>query len=193
MSTTYGYARVSTDDQDLGLQRAALMEAGVLEANIYADKASGKAGSKRPEFEDLMARIRPGDRLVVWKVGRLSRSVQQLLNVMQDLTDQGIHVVITTLGLDLSAPVGKLVFGIVGQIAEFERELIRERVSAGMAEAKKRGVHVGRRHTLKPHQKAEAVRMHADGKSLAQIAALFGCGRSVIHRTVSAAGIATDT
>ena len=78
-------------------------------------------------------------------------------------------------------------FRVIGQIAEFERELIRERVSAGMAEAKRRGKHMGRRHTLTPHQKAEAVRMHADGKSLAQIAALFGCGRSVIHRTVSPA------
>jgi DNA invertase Pin-like site-specific DNA recombinase len=189
MAKTYGYARVSTDDQDLGLQITALREAGVPVRNIYKDTASGKAGSKRPEFEDLMARIQPGDKLVVWKVDRLSRSVPQLLTVMKELTDQCIHIHITTLSLDLATPTGKLVFGIIAQIAEFERELIRERVIAGMAEARKRPGHpgLGRRHTLRPHQRAEAVRLHAEGKSLGAIAALFGCSRSVVHRATKAA------
>ena len=95
-----------------------------------------------------------------------------------------MHIVITTLGLDLKTPTGRLVFGMMSQIAEFERELIRERVKAGMTEARKRGVHTGRKHTLKPHQRAEAARLHQEGKSLGAIAALFGCGRSVVHRAV---------
>jgi DNA invertase Pin-like site-specific DNA recombinase len=98
---------------------------------------------------------------------------------------RGIHIVITTLGVDLKTPAGRLVFGMMAQIAEFERELIRERVTAGMADAKKRGVHTCRKHTLTPHQRAEAVRMHVDGKTLAEIAALFRCGRTVIHRAIN--------
>jgi DNA invertase Pin-like site-specific DNA recombinase len=79
---------------------------------------------------------------------------------------------------------GRLVFGMMVQIAEFERELIRERVKAGMLDAKARGVHTGRRHTLRPHQRAEAARLHKDGQSLGKIAALFGCGRTVVYRAI---------
>ena len=87
-----------------------------------------------------------------------------------------MHIIIATLGIDLKTPAGRLVFDVMAQIAEFERELIHERVKAGMTEARKRGVHTGRNHTLKPSHRAEAARMHQAGKSLGQIAALFGCG-----------------
>jgi DNA invertase Pin-like site-specific DNA recombinase len=98
-----------------------------------------------------------------------------------------VHIVITTLGIDLKTPAGRLVFGMMAQIAEFERELIRDRVVAGMAEAKARGQHLGRRHTLRPNQRAEAARLHLEeGKSIGQIAALFGCGRTVVHRAIHA-------
>jgi DNA invertase Pin-like site-specific DNA recombinase len=76
------------------------------------------------------------------------------------------------------------VFGMMTQIAEFERELIRERVRAGMADAKKRGVHTGRKHTLRAHQRAEAARLHSEGQSLGKIAALLGCGRTAVHRAI---------
>ena len=95
-----------------------------------------------------------------------------------------MHIVITTLGIDLKTPGGRLVFGMMVQIAEFERELIRERVKAGMVDAKKRGVHTGRKHTLRPHQRAEAARLHNEGQSLGKIAALFGCGRTVVYRAI---------
>ena len=78
----------------------------------------------------------------------------------KNLDDRGVHIVITTLGVDLKTPAGRLVFGMMSQISEFERELIRERVKAGMTEARKRGIHTGRKHTLKPSQRAEAARMH---------------------------------
>jgi DNA invertase Pin-like site-specific DNA recombinase len=184
MAQTYGYARVSSEDQELGLQVSALREAGVPEANIVQEKASGKAGSDRPLYEALLDRLRDGDKLVVWKVDRLGRSTLDALRTAQDLDARGVHIVITTLGIDLKTNGGRLVFGMMAQIAEFERELIRERVKAGMIEAKKRGQHMGRRHTLTPHQRAEAARMHAQGKSLGEIAALFGVGRTVIHRAV---------
>jgi DNA invertase Pin-like site-specific DNA recombinase len=129
---------------------------------------------------------------VVWKVDRLGRSTLDALQVAERLKDRGVHIVITTLGVDLATPAGKLVFGVMAQIAEFEREQIRERVIAGMAEAKRRGQHCGRKHTLKPHQRAEAARMHEEGKSLGQIAALLGCGRTVVHRAVTEASLAAS-
>ncbi len=136
----------------------------------------------------MLARLQDGDRLVVWKVDRLGRSTLASLNTAKNLDDRGVHIVITTLGIDLKTSSGRLVFGMIVQIAEFERELIRKRVIAGMAEAKKRNVAIGRKHTLRPHQRAEAARMHLEeGKSIGVIAALFGCGRTVVHRAVQGA------
>ena len=147
---------------------------------------SGKAGADRPRYAALLAQLEDGDRLVVWKVDRLGRSALDALLTIRDLDERGVAVVITTLGIDLKTPVGRLVFGVMMQIAEFERELIRERVTAGIAAAKARGVVVGRRHRLRPHQRAEAARMVQDGKTYAEVAALLGCSRSVAHRAVQA-------
>ena len=184
----WGYARVSTEDQNLDLQVDALRLAGVPDAHIVQERASGKASAERPLYAALLARLEAGDRLVVWKVDRLGRSVLEALQTVRELDERGISIVITTLGVDLQTPAGKLVFGVLLQIAEFERELIRERVQAGVDAAKKRGVHLGRKHTLRPFQRAEAARLHLEeGKSLGEIAALFGCGRTVVHRAVEAA------
>jgi DNA invertase Pin-like site-specific DNA recombinase len=121
----------------------------------------------------------------VWKVDRLGRSTLDALQTAKDLDARGVRIVITTLGIDLKTPGGRLVFGMMAQIAEFERELIRDRVKAGMADAKKRGVALGRKNTLRPYQRAEAARLHLqEGKSLGEIAALFGCGRTVVFRAV---------
>ena len=150
------------------------------------EKASGRAD--RPKYAELLTRLGDGDKLVVWKVDRLGRSTLDALNTAKDLDARGVHIIITTLGVDLKTPAGRLVFGLMAQIAEFERELIRERVTAGIAAAKSRGVTFGRRHTLRPSQRAEAVRMHMEeGKSIGQIAALFGCGRTVVHRAIHGA------
>jgi DNA invertase Pin-like site-specific DNA recombinase len=184
----YGYARVSTEDQELGLQIAALTEAGVAKKDIVQEKASGKEGADRPKYAKLLAKLRDGDKLVVWKVDRLGRSTLDALNTAKDLDARGVRIVITTLGVDLKTPAGRLVYGVLAQIAEFERELIKERVTAGIAAARKRGVAFGRRHTLRPNQRAEAVRMHLEeGKSIGAIAALFGCGRTVVHRAIHGA------
>jgi DNA invertase Pin-like site-specific DNA recombinase len=185
MVQVYGYARVSTEDQELGLQVTALQAAGVPEGNIVQETASGKAGADRPLYAALLASLKDGDRLVVWKVDRLGRSTLEALTAAKDLHDRGVNIVITTLGIDLKTSGGQLVFGMMCQIAQFERELIRERVTAGMAEAKRRGTLIGRRHTLTPHQRAEAARMHlVDGKSLGAVAKHFNCGRTVIHRAI---------
>jgi DNA invertase Pin-like site-specific DNA recombinase len=117
----------------------------------------------------------------------LGRSTLEALNTAKDLDTRGVAIVITTLGIDLKTAGGRLVFGLMAQIAEFERDLIRDRILAGIAAAKDRGVHLGRRHTLKPNQRAEAARLHLqEGKSIGSIAALFGCGRTVVFRAIQA-------
>ena len=188
MGTIYGYARVSTEDQELGLQVSALRDAGVPEANIVREKASGKAAADRPLYDALLRRLDAGDSLVVWKVDRLGRSTLDALQTTKNLDARGVHIVITTLGIDLKTPSGRLVFGMMIQIAEFERELIRERVKAGIADAKARGIHTGRKPTLNACQRAAAARMHLDeGKSFGAIAAVLGCSRSIVYRAVEAA------
>jgi DNA invertase Pin-like site-specific DNA recombinase len=185
--TIYGYARVSTADQNHDLQIDALVKAGVPLRNITVETISG-AEQHKPEFEALRAKLKPGDTLAVWKVDRLGRNTLDAIHTSQELDKAGVHIVITTLGIDLKTPSGRLVFGMMCQIAEFERELIRERVTAGMAAAKTRGIAIGRHHTLTTHQRSEAARMvNVEGKSLAQVAAIFGCARSVVHRAATEA------
>jgi putative DNA-invertase from lambdoid prophage Rac len=129
-----------------------------------------------------------GDSLVVWKVDRLGRSVLDALGLVQRLDDAGVRIVITTLGVDLTTPAGRLVLGMMVQIAAFERDLIVERTHAGLAATKARGTVLGRRHTLTTHQRAEAARLVLDeGKSLGEVAALLRCGRTIVHRVVTKA------
>ena len=146
------------------------------------ETVSGSAADK-PKFKALLGRLKSGDKLVVWKVDRLGRNVRDALATAEHLDKADVRIIITTLGIDMKTPSGKLVFGILAQIAEFEREQIRERVTSGLAATKARGTVLGRQHTLTTHQRSEAARMvNEEGKSLAQVAALFGCARSVVHR-----------
>lgn len=186
MSEIYGYARVSTDEQTTALQVDALKAAGVPRENLVEECISG-AAPHRPLFTELLDQLQPGDTLMVWKVDRLGRSTVDALQTAERLNKAGIRIVITTLGVDLSTPAGKLVFGILSQIAEFERDLIRERTKAGMASARARGRRPGPRNALTPHQRAEAARLAAEGKSLGEIAALFRVGKSIVFRAVQAA------
>jgi len=182
MTETYGYARVSTGDQNHNLQIDALIEAGVPKKNIVRETISGSVANK-PKFTALKGRLKSGDKLVVWKIDRLGRNVRDALATTKELDEAGVRIIITTLGIDMQTPSGKLVFGILAQIAEFEREQIVERVTAGLAATKARGTVLGRKHTLTSHQRSEAARMiNEERKTLAQVAALFGVARSVVHR-----------
>ncbi len=183
MGRRWGYARVSTDDQTTALQVDALKAAGVPAGNIIEEKVSG-AAKARPAFQALLSRLEPGDELVVWKVDRLGRNTLDALQTAERLRGAGIHLFVTTLGADLTGSAGRLVFGLMAQIAEFERELIRERVHAGLRAAQARGATLGRRHRLTEHQRREAARVIAEGKTYAEAAALFGVGRSVVFRAV---------
>src|SRR5689334_12082316 len=183
----FGYARVSTDDQDVALQVDALRAAGVPAENVIEETIGG-AKSAKPKLDALVARLTANDTLMVWKVDRLGRSVLDALMLVKRLDDAGVRIVITTLGADLKTPAGRLVMGMMLQIAEFERELIRERTVAGLAATKARGTALGRRHSLTKHQRTEAARLVlCEGQSLGQVAALFRVGRTIVHRAVNEA------
>ena len=131
-----GYARVSTDDQNLDLQRDALTQAGC--ARIFTDVASG-AKDDRTGLAEAIAFLRPGDTLAVWKLDRLGRSLKHLIETVADLRERGIGFKSLTEQIDTTTPDGKLIFHVFGALAEFEREVIRERTQAGLAAARARG------------------------------------------------------
>jgi DNA invertase Pin-like site-specific DNA recombinase len=131
-----GYARVSTRDQNAALQRDALAAAGC--GRIYSDTASG-AKAERPELERMLADARPGDVVVIWKLDRLGRSLRHLLEIAAGLSGRGVGLQSLNDPIDTTTAQGRLVFGIFASLAEFERELIRERTQAGLSSARARG------------------------------------------------------
>lgn len=139
---TFGYARVSTDHQDTALQLDALVSRGVDEGDVFTDTMSG-ARDDRPGLEDAIQALQPGDKLVVWRIDRLSRSLRHLLDVAERIHAQGAALVSICEVIDLSTPAGRLVFGMLGAVAQFERDVIAERTRAGLAAAKARGVRLG--------------------------------------------------
>ena len=136
-----GYARVSTEDQNLALQIDALRQQGC--ERIFEEKMTG-ASRSRPVLHETLAALRPGDVLVVWKLDRLGRSLQHLIEITAGLELRGIDFHSISDGIDTRTPAGKLLFHIVGAIAEFERSQISERTKAGMAAARLRGKRLGR-------------------------------------------------
>lgn len=137
--TNLAYIRVSTTEQDLSLQRDAILAAGVEPDHIYEDTMSGKRDD-RPGLEACLKALRKGDVLIVWKLDRLGRSLPHLIQTVYDLEKRGVGFrVLTGSPIDTTTASGKLVFGIFASLAEFERELIRERTMAGLASARARG------------------------------------------------------
>ncbi len=157
-----GYARVSTVEQNLGLQTAALQGAGC--ARIFTEKASG-AQRDRPELAAALGYIRAGDTLVVWKLDRLARSLPQLLETVAQLDARGIELRSVTENIDTATPGGRLVFHLFGALAEFERGIIRERTLAGLQAARANGKVGGRPARFGPKERAAALAMLADPAS----------------------------
>ena len=156
-----GYARVSKADgsQTTDLQRDALLAAGVGSESLYEDKASGKQ-EDRPELAACLKALRPGDLLVVWKIDRLGRDLRHLVNIVHELTERGVGLKVLTgqgAAIDTTTATGKLVFGIFAALAEYERELIRERTIAGLASARVRGRVGGRPPKMTPAKRLFAV------------------------------------
>ena len=188
-----GYARVSKTDgaQRLDLQRDALLEAGVAPEHIYTDEASGKRDD-RPGLAACLKALREGDLLVVWKLDRLGRDLRHLIGTVQDLAARGIGFkVLTGQGaeIDTTTANGRLVFSIFGALAEYERELIRERTVAGLAAARARGRKGGRKHGLTKSQvrRAQAAMSHRD-TDISELAEELGVSRSTLYRYVGPGG-----
>ena len=180
-----GYARVSTLQQDEALQRDALHAAGV--DRIYVDKASGKLES-RPALDDLLTQARPGDTVVVWRLDRLGRSLKHLIETVEVLEARGVAFVSLTEAIDTSTPGGRLIFHVFGALAEFERDLIRERTLAGLAAARARGRVGGRPTVWTPAKLSTAKAMHASGDyDVSSIAKVLGVSRASVYRALQAA------
>ena len=175
-----GYARVSTQDQNLDLQNDALKAAGC--ENIYTDKMSG-AKTERPGLEKIMSFIRKGDPLVVWKLDRLGRSLKHLIQVMNQLEERGIYFKSVQESLDTSTPGGKLIFHVFGALAEFERDIIRERTMAGLAAARARGRKGGRPRKLSKKQVEMAKKLISDPTiPIADICKTLGISKATLYR-----------
>ncbi|WP_285804188.1 recombinase family protein [Alcaligenes faecalis] len=175
----YGYARVSTEDQHLDLQLSALKNAGC--TRIYSDKGISGAIASRPGLDSLLKELKPGSTLVVWRLDRLGRSLRYLVDIIDRLGKKDIHFVSLTENIDTTTSGGRLLFHMMAALAEFERSLISERTRAGMAAARARGKHVGRRRSLSPRQCAEAKKALLNDVPLETLAAQY----SVHPRTLT--------
>ena len=170
-----GYARVSTTDQHLYMQEDALKSAGC--EQIYHDIASG-AKTERPGLEDALAYAREGDILVVWKLDRLGRSVQHLIQTIAELNDKGIGFKSLLENIDTTTSGGKLIFHIFSALAEFERGLIQERTKAGLKAARARGRMGGRPPLLDRRQIIRMIEMYDDQKNtVAEICKIYSISR----------------
>jgi DNA invertase Pin-like site-specific DNA recombinase len=149
---TFGYARVSTIDQDLSLQRAALLRYGVEPDNIIEDKASG-ATMTRPGMKNLIRAMRPGDTVVVWKLDRLGRTLPGIIEIGLQMEQQDIKLVSITEQIDTKTAMGRMFFHVIAAMAQLERDLISERTKAGMEVAKARGAKFGPSHSIKDNIK----------------------------------------
>lgn len=179
-----GYARVSTDDQKLDLQRDAFAKAGVLPDDIYTDEMSG-ARYKRPGLDLALKRLRDGDVFVVWRLDRLGRSVRELIDRVDQIKAVGAEFRSLTEVIDTNSAGGKLMFHVFAAVAEFERNLLIERTYAGMEAAKRRGRVGGRKHYLDQGMIDDLKIDLADtDDSLDEIAARYGIKRRTINNYV---------
>nr|WP_159996810.1 recombinase family protein [Roseomonas sp. 18066] len=184
MARIFGYARVSTGDQDLSLQVHALQGAGVGKDNIFTDVVTG-AQAIRPGITALMAAVGEGDTIVVWRLDRLGRSLVHLADLAAQLHQRGVGIRSLTDGVDTSQATGRLIYGILSTLAEFERETIRTRVRAGMAAARRAGVHCGRRPALKAEHVAHARERLASGEPARRVAGFLKVSEATLYRALA--------
>jgi len=177
-----GYARVSTQEQTLNLQQDALHKAGC--DRIFTDIASG-AKTERIGLEEALNYVRKGDTLVVWRLDRLGRSLPHLIATMTDLEERGIGFKSLTENIDTTTSGGKLIFHIFGALAEFERNLIRERTTAGLMAARARGRRGGRPHVLTERQRSIAQALYSDKQhSIAEICQTLKVSKATLYRYI---------
>ncbi len=176
-----GYARISTADQNTRLQRDALRAAGC--EKVVTEQISGTS-AKRPKLEKLLRSLKSGDVLTVWRLDRLGRSLPHLIEVVRDLEGKGAGFQSLSENINTTTAGGRLIFHLMGALAEFERSLIVERTQAGLQAARKRGVRVGRPRSLTPAQVKHARKLIDSGERPAAVAKSLGVNRSTLYRSI---------
>ncbi|MQU21988.1 helix-turn-helix domain-containing protein [Pseudomonas helleri] len=190
-NTRIGYARCSTDKQDLAAQHAALIALGVESDRIYTDHGLTGTNRSRPGLDQALAAVRSGDTFVVPKLDRLARSVPDARNIADSLVARGVKLALGASMYDPADPMGKMFFNILATFAEFEVDLIRMRTREGMAIARAAGKLRGKKPKLSDKQQMELCRMHDAGKySISDLAELFSISRPTVYRTLTRAGVA---
>ena len=178
----YGYARVSTDDQNPAMQLAALKKAGC--KTIFKDDGLSGATTKRPALLRCLKKLERGDTLTVWKLDRLGRSLRDLIAMLDDLRARGVKFRSLTEAIDTETPTGRAMWQMIGVLAELERSLISERTRAGVKAAKKRGVKFGRKRKLTPQQITHARKQIDTGERREDVAALLNVDRTTLYRAL---------
>jgi DNA invertase Pin-like site-specific DNA recombinase len=179
-----GYARVSTDDQNLTLQVDELERAGC--ERVFTDKTSG-AKSDRPGLAEALSHLRKSDVLVIWKLDRLGRTVKGLVDLVGELAGRGVQFRSLTDGIDTTTPAGRFFFHVMASLAQMERELIAERTRAGLAAARKRGRVGGRKRRMTPGKVESARHLLAGGMPPGEVARNLGVSIPTLYRWVPAA------
>ena len=176
----YGYARCSTQSQDLEIQRNALLAAGC--EVVREEKVSGTSLKVRSELNTLLEFLRKGDELVVTRIDRLARSMRDLQNIVYELTEKGVHLSATEQSINTSTPEGKCFLDMLGVFAEFETRLRHERQMEGIKKAKEKGVYKGRKQTL---DVAKIKELASEGLMKTEIAKRLGIGRASVYRALN--------
>jgi DNA invertase Pin-like site-specific DNA recombinase len=176
-----GYARVSTDEQTTAAQLHALDAAGC--GLVFQEQAGGTA--KRPELARALDALTAGDALIVWRFDRLGRSLPDLLQIVQRIEQEGAHLVSLTEQIDTSSSAGRMVFHVMGALAQFERDLIRERTKAGLEAAKAAGQKLGRPKALTPDQVRQAIKLIEAGERPPKVARAFKVGASTLRAAIA--------
>lgn len=183
MTRIIGYTRVSTEDQNLDMQRQAIekyaMDQG-LECVIYEEKISSRK-KERPELQHALKAAARGDRFVVYKLDRLARSTKELYELTEQMKERGVDFVSINDSFDSSTPTGKAMFGMLAVFAEFERDIIQQRTKAGLEAARKRGK-IGGRPAIDADKKRQIRKLFEAGESASDIAKEFGIGRSTVYK-----------
>jgi len=181
----YGYARVSTSDQNIEMQIEALSGAGAIE--IFEDEGVSGTLAKRPGLDALLDVVRSGDVVLVWKLDRLGRSARNLLELAELLKSKGVSIRSLQDGIDTSGPLGGFLLTILGAVGELERETIRERVKAGMQAGRRRGEHQGRKPKLNVHARQDVIDSVAHGATVKDLARRYDVNVATIYRVLDEA------
>jgi DNA invertase Pin-like site-specific DNA recombinase len=179
----YGYARVSTEDQNASMQRTALKKHGC--KKIFTDDGQSGATTNRPEFQKCLKKLATGDSLTVWKLDRLGRSLRDLIIILDDFKERGIKFRSLTENIDTESATGRAMWQMIGVLAELERSQIKERTQAGIAAAQARGVQFGRKKKLKPYQVQQIRKRIKSGEAPSDVAETFNIGRSTLYRALA--------